>query len=478
MNTNLTTFADLYQFTMMYGYYKTGKMDEEVAFDLFFRKNPFHNGYTIAAGLETVIQYIQNLSFTDSDIDYLKSTGLFQDENFFDYLQNLSFTGDLYAMPEGTVVFPNEPLIKVRTRLFEAQFIETALLTQIGHQSLIATKANRMTRVANGKPILEFGARRAQGVESAVLGSRASIIGGCNSTSNVKAGKEYDLMISGTHAHSWIMSFDSELEAFQSYAEAFPDHLILLIDTFDTLKSGMPNAIKVFREVKKQHGELKTYGVRLDSGDLAYLSKKAREMLDEAGFQEAIIVASNDLDEYTIRELESQEAKIDAYGVGTKLITAYDQPALGCVYKLAAEKLNDKWIPKIKRSENPEKITNPGLKKVLRYIDEKNGEALVDLIMLEDEQIPNQPFEVFDPIHTWKRKKVKHCKWIELLQPIFIQGKLVYESPSINEIVENVQRNLSSFSKEHKRFSKPHIYHVDLSQNLWDMKMKLLAELD
>ncbi|NDI33815.1 nicotinate phosphoribosyltransferase [Chengkuizengella sediminis] len=478
MNTNLSTFADLYQFTMMYGYYKTGKMDDEVAFDLFFRKNPFHNGYTIAAGLETVIQYIQNLSFTESDIEYLKSTELFHDECFFDYLKNLKFTGDFYAVPEGTIVFPNEPIIKVKTRLFEAQFIETALLTQIGHQSLITTKANRMVRVAKGKPILEFGARRAQGVESAVLGSRAAIIGGCSSTSNVKAGKDYDLMISGTHAHSWIMSFESELEAFQSYAEAFPDQLILLVDTYDTLKSGLPNAIKVFRETRKKYGELRKYGIRLDSGDLAYLSKKAREMLDEAGFQDAMIVASNDLDEYTIRELESQEAKIDAYGVGTKLITAFDQPALGCVYKLAAEKINDEWIPKIKRSENPEKITNPGLKKVVRFIDEKNGEALVDLIMLENEKVPDQPFEVFDPIHTWKRKKVQHCISIELLHPIFKKGELVYESPSIKEIVDSVKRNLNCFSKEHKRFSKPHVYHVDLSQNLWDMKMKLLDELD
>ncbi|NBI29534.1 nicotinate phosphoribosyltransferase [Chengkuizengella marina] len=477
MNTNLSMFADLYQFTMMYGYYKTGKMDDEVAFDLFFRKNPFQNGYTIAAGLETVIQYIQNLSFSESEIEFLKSTGIFQDERFFDYLKNLSFTGDLYAVPEGTIVFPNEPIIKVKTRLFEAQFIETALLTQIGHQSLIATKANRMVKVSKGKPILEFGARRAQGVESAVLGSRAAIIGGCSSTSNVKAGKEFNLMISGTHAHSWIMSFESELEAFRSYAELFPDQLILLVDTYDTLKSGLPNAIKIFKQVFKKHGKPQKYGIRLDSGDLAYLSKKARESLDQSGFYDAIIVASNELDEYTIRELESQDAKIDAYGVGTKLITAYDQPALGCVYKLASEKINNKWVPKIKRSENPEKITNPCLKKVVRFVNEDKNEALVDLIMLEDEKIPSQPFEVFDPIHTWKRKIVQQCKWFELLQPIYLKGGLVYQSPSISEIVDNVKENLDQFSKEHKRFSKPHVYHVDLSQKLWDMKMKLLAEI-
>lgn len=475
---NLTTFTDLYQLTMMYGYYKSGKMDQEVVFDLFFRKNPFGNGYTIAAGLETLINYIKNLSFSHEDIDYLRETGLFRDEEFFKELRNFRFTGDIYAVPEGTVVFPNEPLVRVKARLFEAQLIETALLSLIGYQTLIATKANRVVRAANGKPVLEFGARRAQGPESAILGSRAAIIGGCTSTSNVKAGEDFGIMISGTHAHSWVMSFESELEAFETYSKAFPDNLILLVDTYDVLNSGVPNAIKVFKQVHEWHGKPKKYGIRLDSGDLAYLSQEARKMLDEAGFHDAIIVASNDLDEYTIRELETQGAKIDAYGVGTKLITAYDQPALGCVYKLAAEKINDEWVPKIKRSENPEKVTNPGLKKVLRFFNKDTNEAIVDLIMLDDEEVPTQPFEVFDPVHTWKRKTVKNAYYKELLQPIFINGKLVYELPTMKQIVENVQNNLNTLSEYHKRFLNPHIYHVDLSEKLWKTKMELLNRIN
>lgn len=476
---NLTTFTDLYQLTMMYGYYKSGKMDEEVAFDLFFRKNPFKNGYTIAAGLETLIDYIKNLSFTHEDIDYLRSTGLFPDEDFFKELRNFRFTGDIYAAEEGTVVFPSEPIVIVKARLFEAQLIETALLSLIGYQTLIATKANRIVQAANGKSVMEFGARRAQGPESAILGSRAAIIGGCSSTSNVKAGEDFGIMISGTHAHSWVMSFDSELEAFRKYSESFPDNLILLVDTYDVLKSGIPNAIKVFKEVKERLGrEPKKFGVRLDSGDLTFLSQEARKMLDKAGFENAIIVASNDLDEYTIRELESQGAKIDAYGVGTKLITAFDQPALGCVYKLAAEKINGEWIPRIKRSENVEKVTNPGLKKVIRYFDNKTNEAVVDIIMLEDEEIPDQPFEVFDPVHTWKRKIVDNSNCIELLKPIFVKGQLVYELPSMDEIIKNVEKNLSSLSNFHKRFSNPHIYHVDLSEKLWKTKMELLSKTD
>jgi nicotinate phosphoribosyltransferase len=476
-NTNLTTFTDLYQLTMMYGYYKSGKMDEEVVFDLFFRKNPFGNGYTIAAGLETLVDYIKQLSFSHETIDYLKSTGLFEDEEFFKELRNFRFTGDIYAVEEGTVIFPSEPLVRIKARLFEAQLIETALLSLIGYQTLIATKANRIVRAAKDKSVMEFGARRAQGPESAILGARAAVIGGCTSTSNVKAGENFGIGISGTHAHSWVMSFETELEAFQTYADSFPDNLILLVDTYNTLKSGVPNAIKVFKEVHERIGRApKKFGIRLDSGDLAYLSKEARKMMDEAGFPDALVVASNDLDEYTIRELESQGARIDVYGVGTKLITAYDQPALGCVYKLAAEHIGDDWIPRIKRSENFEKVTNPGVKKIVRFFDNEDGKAIVDLLMLDDEEIPGQPFEVFDPVHTWKRKTVNGANSVELLKPIFVEGKLVYELPTMDEIAEKVKKNLNAFSEEHTRFANPHVYHVDLSQKLWDTKTDLLKK--
>ncbi|MNM61713.1 Nicotinate phosphoribosyltransferase pncB2 [compost metagenome] len=475
--TDLTTFTDFYQPTMMYGYFKSGKMNEEVVFDLFFRKNPFGNGFTIAAGLETLVNYIKNLSFSHEDIDYFKSLNAFEDENFFKELRNFRFTGDIHAVPEGTIVFPNEPLVRVKTRLFEAQLVETALINFIGHQTLIATKANRVVRAAHGKDVLEFGARRAQGEDSATLGARAAIIGGCVSSSNVKAGKDFGIKISGTHAHSWVMDFDTEYEAFSTYASVLPDNLILLVDTYNVLKSGLPNAIKVFEETHQRLGRApKKFGIRLDSGDLAYLSKESRKMLDAAGFKDAKIVASNDLDEYTIRELESQGAEIDIYGVGTKLITAYDQPALGAVYKLAAKKVNDEWVPRIKRSENIEKVTNPGVKKVVRFIDQNDGKAVVDLIMLENEEIPSQPFEVFDQVHTWKRKIVNGANHIELLKPIFVEGKLVYELPTLDEIANNVKLNLSMFSEENIRFSNPHEYHVDLSQNLWNIKMDLLKK--
>jgi nicotinate phosphoribosyltransferase len=475
---NLTLFTDLYQLTMMYGYYQAGKMDEEVAFDLFFRKNPFKNGYTIAAGLATLIEYLCNLSFTHDDIDYLKSTGLFPDEGFYKELRNFRFTGEIYAVEEGTIVFPNEPIVRVHTRLFEAQLIETAILSMVGYQTLIATKANRIVNAAYGKPVIEMGARRGQGPESSTYGARAAFVGGVLATSNVKAGKLFGIPISGTHAHSWVMSFNSELESFRTYGKSYPDNLILLVDTYDVLNSGVPNAIKVFKEVHNSLGRApKKFGIRLDSGDLTYLSQEARKMMDEAGFPDAIIVASNDLDEYTMRELESQGAKIDSFGVGTKLITAYDQPALGCVYKLAAEKIDGKWIPRIKRSENVEKVTNPGLKKIVRFFDEKTNEAIVDLIMLEEEEIPGQPFEVFDPVYTWKRKTVNGANFLELLKPIFINGKLVYDVPSLEEAAKKTKENLKTFSKFHTRFSNPHEYHVDLSQKLWDTKMKLLSEI-
>lgn len=474
---NLTMFTDLYQLTMMYGYWEAGKQDEEVVFDLFFRKNPFGNGYTIAAGLETLVNYISELSFSHEDIDYLKSTGLFPKEEFFKELRNFRFTGDIHAVAEGTVIFPTEPLVRVKTRLFEAQLIETAALSMIGYETLIATKANRIVKEAKGKTVVDMGARRAQGPESAIFGSRAAFIGGVVGSSNVKAGEEFGIPIIGTHAHSWVMSFDSELEAFQTYATSFPDNLILLADTYDVLKSGVPNAIQVFKEIHERLGRApKKFGIRLDSGDLAYLSKEARKMMNDAGFPDAKIVASNDLDEYTIRELEIQGAEIDIYGVGTKLITAFDQPALGCVYKLAAEKINGEWVPRIKKSENVEKVTNPGFKKIIRFYNPDTIEAVVDLIMLEDEETPQQPFEVFDQVHTWKRKTIDNVYAEELLKPIFKKGKLIYELPTLESIQNTTKNNLYEFSEEHTRFANPHVYHVNLSQKLWDTKMALLQK--
>lgn len=461
----------------MYGFFQAGKMNDEAVFDLFFRKNPFHNGYTVIAGLEKVVEYIRNLRFTEEDIQFLSKTGLFKDPAFIQELRQFHFTGNLYAMPEGSVAFPNEPVIRVEARLFEAQLIETALLTMIGFQSLIATKANRIVRSADGRPVMEFGSRRAQETEAALLGARAAVIGGCVATSNVLAGERYNLQVAGTHAHSWVMSFPTELEAFRAYAKVYPENLILLVDTYDTLRSGVPNAITVFKELLEWYGRPPAFGIRIDSGDLAYLSKTARQMLDEAGFPDAKIVVSNDLDEYLIRELQVQGAMIDSYGVGTRLITAFDQPAIGCVYKLAAERMDGVWSPRLKRSENPEKITNPGVKKVLRFFDQQTQKAVVDLIMLTDEEIPQQPFEVFDPVHIWKRKTVHHAHYQELLVPIFQQGKLVYQLPTLEEIVLNLKQNVAAFSDEHVRLTNPHTYHVDLSQKLWDTKMRLLSEV-
>lgn len=473
---NLTMLTDLYQLTMMYGYFKAHpeKMNEEVVFDVFFRKNPFHNGYSLVAGLEQAIDYVKNLSFSHDDIQYLRQTGFFDDEDFFKELRNLRFTGEIYAMPEGTVAFPNEPIVRVKTRIFEAQLMETALLAIVGSQSLIATKANRIVNAANGRPVMEFGARRAQGAEAAITGARAAIIGGCSSTSNVYAAKRYNIPPAGTHAHSWVMSFPSELEAFRAYAKSYPDNLILLVDTYDVLKQGIPNAIKVFDEVHQWHGKPKAFGIRIDSGDITYLTKEARKMLTNAGYPDAKIVISNDLDEYVITDIQNQGAEVDAYGVGTKLITAYDQPAMGCVYKLAAKKVEEQWVPTLKKSENVEKITNPGIKKVVRFFNKEDHEAIVDLIMLEEEKIPEQPFEVFDPVHTWKRKIVDNAFYEELLQPIFINGECVYETPTLQEIQENVKRNLSHFSYTHTRLNNPHEYHVDLSERLWNVKMNLL----
>lgn len=469
---NLTMMTDLYQLTMMYGYYKTGKADQVVAFDLFFRKTAANNGYAIAAGLEQVIQYIENVRFTEDDISYLKSLDLF-DDDFLHYLGNFKFTGDLYAMPEGTVVFPYEPLIRVKAPIFEAQFIETAMLNIVNHQTLIATKASRVVHAAQGDQIMEFGLRRAQGPDAGIYGARAAIIGGCASTSNVLAGKLFDVPVSGTHAHSWIMSFPDEISAFRAYAEHFPDSCLLLVDTYNTLESGVPNAIQVFQELEEKGH--KPLGIRIDSGDIAYLSKKSRKMLDDAGFQDAIIVASGDLDEEIIWDLKAQGAEVDAWGVGTALITSKDNPALGGVYKLCAKEEAGELVPEMKVSDNPWKITNPGYKKVARLYNKSNDKAIADLIMLDDEVIDeNKPLTIFDPVETWKKMTLRNYYARYLLIPIYKDGELIYDSPSVQEIQEYSKDELNTLWGEYKRLKNPHVYKVDLSHKLYNLKQDLL----
>jgi len=458
---------------MMYGYYKTGIMNKEAVFDLFFRKSRQDSAYSIAAGLEQVIDYINNLHFEKNDLEYLDSLKLF-DAGFLDLLRELRFTGDIYAVPEGTVVFPNEPILRVKAPLFQAQLIETALLNIINHQSLIATKASRVVYAAQGGSVLEFGLRRAQGPDAGIYGARAAIIGGCTATSNVMTGQLFGIPVKGTHSHSWVMSFPDELTAFRAYAEAFPDNCLLLVDTYDTLNSGVPNAIKVFRELREKGYE--PLGIRLDSGDLAYLSKAARKMLDEAGFKDAKIVASNDLDEELIWDLKAQGAAIDIWGVGTALITSKDCPAMNGVYKMSAEESEGRLIPKIKISENSDKITNPGYKKVFRIYNNQR-KAIADLITLEDEEIDtSKPLTIFDPVDTWKRMTLTNYTVRELLVPIFKEGKQVYQTPSLTEIQKYAKEELDTLWDEYKRLKKPHKYKVDLSQKLYDLKEKLLKE--
>ncbi len=472
---NLTMMTDLYQLTMMYGYYKENKMNQTVVFDMFFRKpDGMESSYAIAAGLEQVVEYIENLHFSDEDIDFLRSLKLF-DEGFFDLLKNFKFTGDIYAMPEGTPVFPKEPILRVKAPIFQAQLIETAVLNIINHQTLIATKASRVVHAANGDSVMEFGLRRAQGPDAGIYGARAAIIGGCTSTSNVLTAQMFGTAASGTHAHSWVMSFDTELEAFRAYAKCFPDNCLLLVDTYDTLKSGVPNAIKVFNELRAQGKE--PIGIRLDSGDLAYLSKTARKMLDAAGFPNTKIVASNDLDEDTIWHLKAQGAKIDLWGVGTALITSKGCPALGGVYKLSAEEIDGKLVPKIKISENPEKMTNPGYKKVVRLYEKSTDKAIADLIMLDEETIDEtKPLEIFHPIETWKRMTLTDFYSKELLQPVFVNGKKVFKEIPLKEISAYSKNELSKFWDEYTRIIKPSEYKVDLSQKLYDMKAELLKD--
>ena len=429
--------TDLYELTMMQGYYKGGQENIAV-FDAFYRKNPCGNGYAVACGLEQIIQYIKDLHFSYEDIDYLRSLGIFE-EDFLQYLAGFHFTGDIYAIPEGTVIFPYEPVIKIIAPMPQAQLIEPALLNMMNHQSLIATKASRVCKAADGDGVMEFGLRRAQGPDAGTFGARAAVIGGCVGTSNVVAGKKFGIPVMGTHAHSWIMSFKDEYSAFKFYADMYPNACILLVDTYDTLTSGVPNAIRVFKEMREAGVKSTKYGIRLDSGDLAYLSKKARVMLDEAGFPDAIISASNDLDEMLITDLKRQGAKITSWGVGTHLITSKDCPSFGGVYKLAALKDGDRFIPKIKISENSEKITNPGNKTVFRLYDKVTGKIRADLISFADEVLdPSQDLMLFDPIETWKKTLLKGGSYNvrELLVPVFRNGECIYQSPPAMEIAE------------------------------------------
>ena len=479
MSRNLTLLTDLYELTMMQGYFERGD-SETVVFDMFFRSNPNQNGYSIAAGLEQVIDYIKGLNFTYDDVSYLRSLKIFSDD-FLHYLSGFHFSGDIYAIPEGTVVFPKEPLIKVVAPIMEAQLIETAILNIINHQSLIATKAARVVHAAAGDGVMEFGLRRAQGPDAGLYGARAAMIGGCIATSNVLAGELFDVPVRGTHAHSWVMSFPDEYTAFKTYANLYPNACTLLVDTYDTIKSGVPNAIKVFTEMREAGIELRNYGIRLDSGDLAYLSKKARKMLDEAGFENAVISASNDLDEHLIHSLKVQGAKITSWGVGTHLITSKDCPSFGGVYKLAAIKQEDgTFESKIKLSENTEKITNPGNKTVYRIYDKETGKMRADLICFADEVFDeNEDLMLFDPDVTWKKTLLEAGTYTmrELLKPVFIKGECFYESPSVMEIAAYCKEEKETLWDETKRLYYPHRVYVDLSQKVFDVKVELLNQM-
>ena len=477
---NLTLLTDLYELTMMQGYFKNHDRNETVVFDAFYRNNPCGGGYSICAGLEQVIDYIKNLHFAPDDIEYLRSVGCFE-EDFLEYLSNFKFTGDIYALPEGTVMFPREPMIKVIAPIMEAQLVETAILNIINHQSLIATKAARVCYAAKGDGIMEFGLRRAQGPDAGTYGARAAMIAGCVATSNVLAGKLFDVPVRGTHAHSWIMSFPDEYTAFKTYASIYPHACTLLVDTYDTIKSGIPNAIRVFTEMREAGVGFKSYGIRLDSGDLAYLSKKARKMLDAAGFPDAVISASNDLDEFLIDSLKAQGAAITSWGVGTNLITAKDNPSFGGVYKLAAIMGPDgEFIPKIKLSENSEKVTNPGNKIIYRVYEKDSGKIKADLICLADEVYDeNDDLLLFDPLEPWKKTKLKGGTYTLrlLMEKIFEKGECVYTSPKVMDIRKYCLKEQDTLWEETKRFVNPHEVYVDLSKKLYDTKMLLLDQM-
>lgn len=468
---NLTLLTDLYQLTMLNGYFEKNIHEDIVVFDMFFRKNACNGGYTIVCGIDQFVDYINNLHFSDEDLKYLKSLNLFSDK-FLEFLKDFKFTGDIYAVPEGTVMFPNEPIVTVKAPLYQAQLIETALLTIVNFQSLIASKASRVCFAAQGDPVFEFGLRRAQGPDAGTYGARAAVIGGCSATANVLAGKMFDIPVIGTHAHSWVQKFDTELEAFQAYSDIYPDKCLLLVDTYNVLESGIPNAIKVFDEISKKG--YKPLGIRIDSGDLEYLSKEAKKILDKAGYTDLRITASNDLDEYTISNLKSEGATINSWGVGTKLITSADSPSLGGVYKLAASYKGDILEPKIKVSEDPEKINNPGYKKVVRIYNE-NNKAEADLIMLHDEKIDDtNPLTVFHQTYTWKTKTFRKYKIRELLEPLYLNGECQYNRRSVLEIKDYVKSELNTIWTQYKRILNPQVYKVDLSQNLWDLKKNLI----
>lgn len=471
---NYTMLFDFYELTMANGYFRNGFCNRITYFDVFFRRIPDEGGYAICAGLEQIVEYIENLHFDDEDIEYLREKGVFT-EDFLEYLRTFRFTGDIYAIPEGVPVFPGEPLITVRAPAIEAQFIETFLLLTINHQSLIATKANRIVRAADGRPVSEFGSRRAQGVAGAILGARASYIAGCSGSACTIADERYDVPAGGTMAHSWVQMFDTEYEAFKTYCEFYPENSTLLVDTYNVLKSGVPNAIRAFKEVILPKG-IKKCAIRLDSGDIAYLSRKARAMLDEAGLEFCQIIASNSLDEYIIRDILQQGACIDAFGVGERLITSKSSPVFGGVYKLAA--IEDKQgviTPKIKISENPSKITTPHFKKIYRLYEKASGKAIADLLCVHDEIIDDsKPLTIFDPDYTWKRKTLTDFTAKELQVPIFKNGKLVYQLPSTEEIRNFCREQMELQWDEVKRFDNPHTYYVDLSQKLWNIKHELL----
>ena len=472
---NLAMLCDFYEFTMSNGFFKNGFYKKTVYFDLFYRSVPDNGGFAIACGLEQLVEYIKDLHFDNEDIEYLRSKNLF-DEEFLNYLSDFKFTGDIYAVPEGTPIFPNEPIVTVKAPAIEAQLIETYALLCINHQSLIATKANRIVRASQGRTVLEFGSRRAQGKDGAILGARASYIGGCKGTACTISDQIYSVPASGTMAHAWVQMFDTEYEAFKTYCEMYPNNTTLLVDTYNTLESGIPNAIKAFKEILVPKG-ITNFGIRLDSGDISYLSKKARKMLDEAGLHNCKIVASNSLDEFLIRDLMLQGAKIDIFGVGERLVTSKSSPVFGGVYKLVALENNGEIVPKIKISENIAKITNPHFKKVYRLFDRESGKALADQICVFDETIDDtKPYKIFDQEATWKTKTIKNFYAKPLLETIFKDGNLVYDLPKINDIQTYCQQQIDTLWDEVKRFENPHKYYVDLSEKLWNIKNQLLKE--
>ena len=474
-NSNLTMLTDFYELTMANGFFCNGNADQIAYFDMFFRRIPDGGGLAIMAGVEQLVQYLQNLHFTSDDIDYLRGKKLFNDR-FLEYLRDFRFACDVWAVPEGTPVFPHEPIVTVRGPVVQAQFIETMVLLAINHQSLIATKANRIVRASQGRAVMEFGSRRAQGFDGAIYGARAAYIGGCMGTACTIADRDFGIPALGTMAHSWVQLFDSELDAFRAYAREYPDSCTLLVDTYNTVKSGVPNAIRAFNEEILPRG-FRPKGIRIDSGDITYLSKKARKMLDEAGFPDCKITASNSLDEYIIRDMIMQGACVDSFGVGERLITAASDPVFGGVYKLAAVEENCKVVPRIKVSENVTKITNPCFKKLWRLFDRESGKAIADVITLNDEWIDDsEPYEIFDPEHIWKRKKVENFTAVALQVPLFMGGECVYTCPSVEEIRRHCSEQIETMWDEVLRFENPHRYYVDLSQPLWDEKQRLLSE--